>query len=186
LHPCAKQAVVAPNPALLLAAESNAFGRFHRTGCRIIAPQPSAPAVIASAPFRPENPIMPAVDPARYRISVNAVSTYLAEQSDPTADLFTFAYTVTIENLGTEPAQLLSRHWIVTDANGETQEVRGAGVVGEQPHLKPGERYRYSSGTQIPTPVGSMHGSYFMRADDGTRFEAEIPAFSLSSQTRMH
>jgi len=129
---------------------------------------------------------MTATDTARYRIAVHAVSTYLADQSDPAADLFTFAYTVTIENLGTEPAQLLSRHWIVTDANGETQEVRGAGVVGEQPHLSPGESYRYSSGTQIPTPVGSMHGSYLMRADDGTRFEAEIPAFSLSSRTHLH
>jgi ApaG protein len=129
---------------------------------------------------------MTATDTARYRIAVHAVSTFLAEQSDPAADLFTFAYTVTIENLGTEPAQLLSRHWVVTDANGETQEVRGAGVVGEQPHLRPGESYRYSSGTQIPTPVGSMHGSYLMRADDGTRFEAEIPAFSLSSHTHLH
>jgi ApaG protein len=129
---------------------------------------------------------MTTIDTARYRIAVHAVSTYLAEQSDPAADLFTFAYTVTIENLGTEPAQLLSRHWIVTDANGETQEVRGAGVVGEQPHLGPGESYRYSSGTQIPTPVGSMHGTYSMRADDGTRFEAEIPPFSLSSHARLH
>ncbi|MGD9409503.1 MAG: Co2+/Mg2+ efflux protein ApaG, partial [Thiohalocapsa sp.] len=84
------------------------------------------------------------------------------------------------------PAKLLNRHWIVTDANGKVQEVRGAGVVGEQPHLNPGEAFRYTSGTQIATPVGSMHGTYDMLADDGTRFDAEIPAFSLGDRGRLH
>lgn len=97
-----------------------------------------------------------------------------------------FAYTITIENQGDEPAQLLDRHWIITDADGNAQEVRGQGVVGEQPHLKPGERFEYTSGTVLPTPIGSMHGSYGMIGDDGQRFEAPIPAFSLASTTTIH
>lgn len=121
-----------------------------------------------------------------YRIDVTAVSDYIAEQSEPAQDRFVFAYTITIRNNGTVPAKLLNRHWIVTDANGKVQEVRGAGVVGEQPHLAPGESFRYTSGTQIATPVGSMHGSYGMLADDGTRFDAEIPAFSLGDRGRLH
>jgi ApaG protein len=93
---------------------------------------------------------------------------------------------VTIRNTGSVPARLLNRHWVVADANGKTQEVRGKGVVGEQPHLKPGDSFRYTSGTVIGTPVGSMHGSYEMEADDGTRFEAPIPAFSLATRTSLH
>lgn len=121
-----------------------------------------------------------------YRIAVSAVSQYVSEQSDPDAGRYVFAYTITIENRGATPAKLLNRHWIVTDANGKVQEVRGAGVVGEQPHLKPGESFRYTSGTQIETPFGSMHGSYGMLADDGTRFDADIPAFSLGDRTQLH
>ncbi|MGD9409602.1 MAG: Co2+/Mg2+ efflux protein ApaG, partial [Thiohalocapsa sp.] len=90
---------------------------------------------------------MPDAEP--YRIEVNAVSDYIAEQSDPQDNRFVFAYTITIRNTGSVPAKLLNRHWIVTDANGKVQEVRGAGVVGEQPHLNPGEAFRYTSGTQI-------------------------------------
>jgi ApaG protein len=127
---------------------------------------------------------MPA-DP-QYSIDVSAKTDFVAEQSDPSAGRYVFAYTITIHNTGMMPAKLLNRHWIVTDADGKTQEVRGAGVVGEQPHLQPGESFRYTSGTQIATPFGSMHGTYDMLADDGTRFDAEIPAFSLGDRGRLH
>jgi ApaG protein len=126
-----------------------------------------------------------AQDP-RYQIDVSSISEHLPEQSQPSAGKYAFAYTITIRNTGFAPARLLSRHWIITDANGETQEVRGQGVVGEQPHLRPGESFRYTSGTVIETPVGSMHGSYEMVADDGTRFEARIPAFSLATPSSLH
>ncbi|MBK1705909.1 Co2+/Mg2+ efflux protein ApaG [Halochromatium glycolicum] len=122
----------------------------------------------------------------RYQIHVSAQTRYLPEQSDPDAKRFTFAYTITIRNAGSESAKLLNRHWIVTDANGKTQEVRGAGVVGEQPHLQPGESFEYTSGTQIETPLGSMHGSYDMIADDGTRFDAVIQPFSLGDRSGLH
>ncbi|WP_462319877.1 Co2+/Mg2+ efflux protein ApaG [Halochromatium sp.] len=123
---------------------------------------------------------------ARYHIDVHALTRYLPEQSDPDGGRFTFAYTITISNKGEVPAKLLNRHWIVTDSDGKTQEVRGAGVVGEQPHLQPGESFEYSSGTQIATPLGSMHGSYEMLADDGTRFNAEIQPFSLGDRSGLH
>lgn len=123
---------------------------------------------------------------ARYQIEVQALTRYLPEQSDPDSGRFTFAYTITISNKGEVPAKLLNRHWIVTDADGKTQEVRGAGVVGEQPHLQPGESFEYSSGTQIATPLGSMHGSYGMLADDGTRFDAVIRPFSLGDRSGLH
>lgn len=128
---------------------------------------------------------MPTPDP-RYQIQVNVVSDYLPDQSQPAAERYVFAYTVTIRNSGQAPARLLNRHWIIADANGKVQEVRGKGVVGEQPHLKPGESFRYTSGTVIETPVGSMHGSYEMEADDGTRFEAQIPPFSLAIPMTLH
>jgi ApaG protein len=122
----------------------------------------------------------------RYRIDVSALTRYLPEQSDPEGGRYAFAYTITIRNGGSVPAKLLNRHWIVTDANGKTQEVRGAGVVGEQPHLQPGESFEYTSGTQISTPLGSMHGSYDMIADDGTRFDAAILPFSLGDRSGLH
>ncbi|WP_157817982.1 Co2+/Mg2+ efflux protein ApaG [Candidatus Thiodictyon syntrophicum] len=122
----------------------------------------------------------------RHSIKVLARSQFQPEQSAPVEGRYAFSYTITIENDGSEPARLLDRHWIITDADGKVQEVRGEGVVGEQPHLKPGERFRYSSGTILPTPVGCMHGSYGMVGDDGTRFDAEIPAFSLASLARLH
>lgn len=121
-----------------------------------------------------------------YLIKVSATSEYQAERSSPGEGRYVFAYTIVIENQGTRPARLLNRHWIITDANGHAQEVRGEGVVGEQPHLNPGERFQYTSGTVISTPVGSMHGSYEMIGDEGTRFEAHIPAFSLASMTTLH
>jgi ApaG protein len=116
----------------------------------------------------------------RHLINVEVETSYLEDQSEPGEQRFVFAYTVTVRNDGDVPARLVSRHWIITDSNGRTQEVRGEGVVGEQPHLKPGQGFRYSSGTVLETPVGAMHGSYHMLGDDGERFEAAIPAFRLA------
>jgi ApaG protein len=121
-----------------------------------------------------------------YRIEVEVETQYIAEQSLPDQDHFVFAYTITIYNSGEVAAQLLRRHWVITDANNKVQEVKGEGVVGEQPHLKPGEQYRYTSGTMLETPVGSMRGSYHMIADDGVEFEAEIPPFTLSMPRVLH
>ncbi len=115
-----------------------------------------------------------------YRVQVEVRSVYVEAQSRPDDGQFVFAYTVTIRNTGHVAAKLLTRHWIITDGHGKVQEVRGEGVVGEQPHLRPGESFRYTSGAVLETPVGSMHGSYQMLADDGTRFDAPIAAFSLS------
>jgi ApaG protein len=122
----------------------------------------------------------------RYEITVSSRVDYLPEQSDEAAGRYVFAYTITITNTGTIAAQLISRHWIITDAEGQVQEVRGLGVVGEQPLLKPGESYEYTSGSAIPTPVGTMKGSYQMVAEDGTRFEAPIPEFVLSVPRILH
>lgn len=122
----------------------------------------------------------------RHLIKVLARSQFQPEQSAPVDGRYAFSYTITIENQGSEPARLIDRHWIITDADGRVQEVRGQGVVGEQPYLKPGERFRYTSGAILPTPIGSMHGSYGMVSDDGTRFAAEIPPFSLISLNRLH
>ncbi|NCA69905.1 MAG: Co2+/Mg2+ efflux protein ApaG [Sphingobacteriia bacterium] len=121
-----------------------------------------------------------------FSIKISAASQYQPEHSSPSDGRYVFSYRIVIENQGRRAARLLDRHWIITDADGRAQEVRGDGVVGEQPHLKPGERFEYTSGTIIATPVGSMHGSYGMIGDDGTRFDATIPAFSLVSVTTMH
>jgi len=121
-----------------------------------------------------------------YSIQVEVETQYVKEQSLPDQDHYVFAYTITIYNSGSMPAQLLSRHWIITDANNRVQEVKGEGVVGEQPHLKPGEQYRYTSGTMLETPVGTMRGSYKMLADDSVEFDAEIPAFTLSMPRTLH
>jgi ApaG protein len=120
------------------------------------------------------------VEASQHKIRVDVETSYVAEQSDPKERRFVFAYTITLRNEGQVPAKLLTRHWIITDANGKVQEVRGDGVVGEQPHLKPGQGFRYSSGTMIETPVGAMQGSYQMVADDGERFDAPIPPFRLA------
>lgn len=127
---------------------------------------------------------MPQTD--KYKIDVDVKTTYVETQSDPGIDRYVFAYTVTIHNVGTVPARLLTRHWIITDANEKVQEVQGEGVVGEQPYLPPGGTFKYTSGTVIGTPVGTMGGSYQMRADDGTEFEAEIPVFTLSTPQTLH
>jgi len=115
-----------------------------------------------------------------YCILVEVETAYLPEQSEPEDARFVFAYTITIRNDGQQPAKLLTRHWLITDSNGKTQEVRGDGVVGEQPHLKPGQGFRYSSGAVLETPVGAMQGSYQMIADDGAHFEAPIAPFRLA------
>lgn len=123
---------------------------------------------------------------AKYEFTVSAVPRFLPEQSDPEQDRFAFAYTVTIRNTGEVAAQLIARHWIITDADGNVQEVRGAGVVGEQPVLKPGESFEYTSGCPLETPVGTMKGSYQCVAQDGTRFEAVVPQFILSMPRTLH
>jgi ApaG protein len=120
------------------------------------------------------------VDTPHHKIRVDVETNYVEEQSDPRERRYVFAYTITLRNEGQVPAKLLSRHWIITDANGKVQEARGDGVVGEQPHLKPGQGFRYSSGTMIETPVGAMQGSYQMVADDGERFVAPIAPFRLA------
>ncbi|MGD8999170.1 MAG: Co2+/Mg2+ efflux protein ApaG [Granulosicoccaceae bacterium] len=125
-------------------------------------------------------------DEAKYNIHVSVANAFVPEQSDPEHDRYVFVYTITIRNDGTVPAQLLTRHWVITHGNGKTEEVRGDGVVGEQPHLQPGESYEYTSGTILETPVGDMRGSYQMRADDGVEFEAVIPQFSLSLPHALH
>jgi len=122
----------------------------------------------------------------RYAIEVSARTRYLPEQSDEAAGRWTFAYTITIRNTGAVTAQLVSRHWIITDAAGRVQEVRGLGVVGEQPVLAPGEVHVYTSGASIATPFGTMRGSYQMLAEDGTRFEAPIPEFALAVPGVVH
>jgi len=122
----------------------------------------------------------------KYHISVSVNTAYLAEQSDPASERYVFAYTVTIANTGTVAAQLISRHWVITDAENVTQEVKGLGVVGEQPLLRPGESFEYTSGTAMATPVGTMKGSYQMVAEDGNKFDAEIPVFTLSMPRVLH
>ena len=122
----------------------------------------------------------------KYAISVSAETQYIADQSDEAKDRFVFSYTVTIRNSGTMPAQLISRHWIITDSRNQVQEVRGLGVVGAQPLLKPGERFEYTSGTALATPVGTMSGSYQMVAEDGTQFDAPIAEFTLSVPRVLH
>jgi ApaG protein len=119
-------------------------------------------------------------------IRVNVETNYVADQSDPGSQRFVFAYTITILNEGSEPARLLRRHWRITDANGKVQEVRGDGVVGEQPHLQPGQGFRYSSGAVLETPVGTMQGSYYMETDQGASFDAPIAPFRLAVPGILH
>ncbi len=120
------------------------------------------------------------------KIEIDVAPAYIAEQSDPTNGHYVFSYTVTIRNEGKQPARLMTRHWIITDGDGQVQEVRGDGVIGEQPYLKPGEGFQYTSGTFMNTPVGTMQGSYQMIADNGDKFDAEIPSFTLSVPNTLH
>ena len=121
-----------------------------------------------------------------YAIGIDIATQYLDEESAPESGRYVFAYTIRIENRGSQPARLTHRHWVVTDADGHVEEVHGEGVVGEQPHLQPGEGFEYSSGVVLPTSLGTMHGSYDLVADDGTRFRADIPAFTLSTPRTLH
>ena len=121
-----------------------------------------------------------------YDISIDVQPAYIAEQSDPNSNHYVFSYTVTIKNNGNIPAKLLTRHWIITDGDGEIQEVKGEGVVGETPHLKPGEDFRYTSGTMMRTPIGTMHGSYQMTTEDGESFDAMIAECALSEPMTVH
>ena len=121
-----------------------------------------------------------------YRIEIQVKTSYLEEQSTPAANHFVFAYTIAIQNTGTVPARLLSRYWKITHGTGRVEEIRGPGVVGEHPHLKPGESYQYTSGAIIESAVGMMQGHYQMEADDGHRFRVEIPSFTLSVPRTLH
>lgn len=120
------------------------------------------------------------------KIDIDVQTQYIEDQSNPEQDYYVFAYTITIMNKGDEPAKLLNRHWVITDSNQKIQEVRGEGVVGEQPHLKPGEQFVYTSGTMLETSVGTMRGSYEMQTDDGVMFDAEIDEFVLSTPRVLH
>ncbi|WP_028535937.1 Co2+/Mg2+ efflux protein ApaG [Paludibacterium yongneupense] len=122
----------------------------------------------------------------RYKLLVQPESAYSEEKSNLAADVYAFGYTIRITNLGAEPAQLVSRHWIITDANEQVQEVRGLGVVGEQPWIEPGAQFEYSSITSLKTPFGSMRGRYQMVSQDGTRFDAEIPEMVLVARRVLH
>jgi len=119
-------------------------------------------------------------------IRIQVATDYVDEQSEPSSDRYVFAYTITITNNSDVPARLISRHWIITDANGKVQEVSGDGVVGEQPHLNPGEEFRYSSGAVLETPVGAMQGLYRMEADNGVNFDAPIAPFTLAVPGVLH
>jgi len=130
---------------------------------------------------------MEPVDPTQaHPIRVDVETAFIADQSDPARSKYVFSYTITIRNEGPVPARLLARHWIITHANGKVQEVRGEGVVGEQPYLKPGQGFRYSSGATLETPVGVMQGSYQMIAEDGRRFDAPIAPFRLAMPGVLH
>jgi len=122
----------------------------------------------------------------KHEISVTSRTAFIPDQSDLESGRYVFAYTITITNTGSMPAQLVSRHWIITDSNNQVQEVRGLGVVGEQPTLRPNESFQYTSGTAIATPVGTMRGSYQMVAQDGAQFDAPIPEFTLSMPRVLH
>jgi ApaG protein len=126
------------------------------------------------------------MEPETHKIRIDVDTSYLEDQSDPKERRYVFSYTITIRNEGKVPARLLTRHWIITDSNGKVQEVRGEGVVGEQPYLKPGQGFRYSSGAVLETPVGAMQGSYQMVADDGAQFDAPIAAFRLAMPGLLH
>ncbi len=122
----------------------------------------------------------------KHEIQIDVRTVFLPGQSAPDENRYVFAYTITITNSGSVPARLMTRHWVITDGNDQTREVRGEGVVGEQPYLLPGSSFQYTSGTILETPVGTMHGSYQMIADDGTEFDAEIPSFTLSIPRTLH
>ena len=118
---------------------------------------------------------------SKYQFRVEVAPQYQAEQSAPQQGLYVFSYTITITNVGKVPAQLISRSWNVNDANGHTERVKGLGVVGQQPLLKPGQAFEYTSGTRLNTPTGTMHGSFFCVAEDGEKFDVDVPMFVLDA-----
>jgi len=118
---------------------------------------------------------------SKYQFQVVVVPNYLAEQSSPQQGLYVFSYTITISNVGVVPAQLISRTWNVNDANGHTERIKGLGVIGQQPLLKPGQSFEYTSGTRLRTPTGTMHGSFFCVAEDGGKFDVDVPMFVLDA-----
>lgn len=126
------------------------------------------------------------MDDKPYMFDIQVETRFVPQQSRPGDNRFVFAYTITLRNTGQMPAQLLSRRWIIADANGKVEEVQGDGVVGEQPWMRPGEDYQYTSGAVLETPVGTMQGSYRMLADDGTQFDAPIPTFTLAIPRTLH
>lgn len=132
----------------------------------------------------PDNRSMNSKTP--YTIDVEVESRFVPDQSQPTDNRYVFAYTITLRNAGETGAQLMTRHWVIKDANGKVEEVRGDGVVGEQPWMRPGESFEYTSGAVLETAVGTMEGSYSMIADDGTQFDAPIPTFVLSIPRTLH
>lgn len=121
-----------------------------------------------------------------HNIHIDVETDYIPEQSEPEANRYVYTYTITLRNDGNVPARLMTRHWVINHANGKVEEVRGEGVIGEQPYMRPGEGFRYTSGTVLETPYGDMNGSYQMLADDGVEFDAEIPAFSLTMPNTLH
>jgi ApaG protein len=123
---------------------------------------------------------------SQHQIDIGVDTVYIEQQSDPESDRYVFAYTITVSNTGHEAAKLINRHWVITDSNGKVQEVRGEGVVGEQPYLRPGEQFQYTSGTVLETPVGVMEGEYEMVKDDGEAFYAPISQFTLSIPRTLH
>jgi ApaG protein len=125
-------------------------------------------------------------DTPDYALAIDVATRYLDDQSEPEQDRYVFAYTIRIRNAGNVPARLLGRHWVITDANGKVEQVDGEGVVGEQPWLQPGEAFQYTSGAVLETDLGTMEGRYEMLADDGTRFDAAIPAFTLTVPRTLH
>lgn len=125
-------------------------------------------------------------DDVSYQLDVRVDTRFLDDQSKPADNRYVFAYTITLHNAGSVPARLVSRHWVITDSNGKVEEVRGDGVVGEQPWMRPGDSFEYTSGAVLETAVGTMRGSYQLVADDGTRFEAPIPQFTLSVPRTLH
>ncbi len=122
----------------------------------------------------------------KYEFTVKAIAHFLSEQSDEANNRYVFSYTITITNTGNVTAQLIARHWIIRDSTENVQEVRGLGVIGQQPTLKPGQSFEYSSGSSITTPVGTMRGTYQIIAEDGTKFDAAIPEFTLSIPRVLH
>ena len=142
--------------------------------------------LLAVPPHRLNNVNYETTQDNDHPIRVGVETNFISAQSDPARNRYVFAYTITIENIGRVAAQLLTRHWIITDASGQVQEVKGEGVVGEQPHLEPGDSFRYTSGAVLETPVGTMQGTYHMVTDEGARFEAPIAVFRLSVPNVLH